>query len=338
MNKKNTNIMNANTMKAIVSTGYGSPEVLQFREVTKPAPKSDEILLRVHTSSATTADGMIRTGKPYFGRLLLGLTKPKHPIPGTGFAGEVESVGAAITQFKPGDRVFGETTLGFSTNAQYVVVPESGVICLMPDQLSYAEAAPFGDGALTSWNYLKHLANVRPGQRILINGASGSLGTAAVQLAKYLGAIVTGVCSTRNLGLVRSLGADEVIDYTRKDFTKGQQKYDIIFDTVGKSSFKACQAVLTEQGQYLCPVLNFSLLLDMLKSSIFGSRKAVFAATGMLSDEELRGMLAELVEIYKAGKLKMVIDRQYPLEKLAEAHTYIAAGRKKGNVVITSAD
>ena len=338
MDQKNTTIMTALKMKAVVMTGYGSPDVLTFQEVDKPAPQPHEVLIRVHASSATTADGMMRTGTPYFGRLMLGLTKPKHPIPGTGFAGQVEAVGAEVTQFQPGDRVFGETTLGFSTNAEYVAVPESGVISLMPDQLSYAEAAPFCDGAVTSWNYLRHLANLQPGQHILINGASGSLGTAAVQLAKYLGARVTAVCSTRNLGLVRALGADEVIDYTRKDFTKGTETYDFIYDTVGKSSFNACKPVLKGNGQYLCPVLGLPLLLQMMKTNISGGKKAVFAATGLRPDEELRGMLKELIEIYEAGKLKMVIDRQYPLEKLAEAHTYIAAGRKKGNVVITSAE
>ncbi len=338
MNQKNTNIMTASKMKAVVMTGYGSPDVLTFQKVAKPVPKPNEVLLRVHASSATTADSMMRTGTPYFGRLMLGLTKPKHPIPGTGFAGRVEAVGAGVTQFQPGDRVFGETTLGFSTNAEYVAVSESGVICRMPGQLSYAEAATFCDGAITSWNHLRHLANVQPGQRILINGASGSLGTAAVKLGKYLGAKVTGVCSTRNVGLVCGLGADEVIDYNRKDFTKGTEAYDFIYDTVGNRSFKACKPVLKENGQYLCPVLGLPLLLQILKTRISGGKKAVFAATGLRSDEELRSMLMELIEIYKTGKLKMVIDRQYPLEKVAEAHTYIAAGRKKGNVVITVAE
>ncbi|NRA52182.1 MAG: NAD(P)-dependent alcohol dehydrogenase, partial [Phaeodactylibacter sp.] len=230
-------------------------------------------------------------------------------------------------------------TLGFSANAEYLTIPESGVVTHMPDQLSYAQAAPFCDGAITSLNFLKYIAEVKPGQHILVNGASGSLGTAAIQLGKYLGAHVTGVCSTRNVGLVKSLGADEVIDYTRKDFTKGTAAYDVIFDTVGKSSFSACKPVLKTNGQYLSPVLGLNVLLQMLKTNLTGSKqKAVFAATGMRSDEELKPMLEELIEIYKAGRLKIVMDRQYPLEKVAEAHTYISAGRKKGNVVITSSD
>ena len=330
--------MNANTMKAIVATAYGTPDVLELKQVAKPHPQPNEILIRIHASSATTADGMMRTGKPYLGRLMTGLTKPKHPIPGTGFAGQVEAVGTSITQFQLGDRVFGETTLGFSANAEYIVVPESSVVLPMPDNMSYMEAAPFCDGVLTSWNYLKYLANLRPGQRILINGASGSLGTAAVQLAKYLGATVTGVCSNRNVGLVRSLGADEAIDYTRKDFTKGTEQYDYVFDTVGKSSFRACKAILTKQGRYLCPALSLPLLWQMLRTNASSGQRAIFAATGLRSEDELRSMLEELLVIHQAGKLQVVIDRQYPLEKLSEAHTYIAAGHKKGNVVITSAE
>lgn len=327
--------MTMHTMKAIVAKGYGGPEVFQLQAVSKPQPKNNEILVRVHASSATTADGMMRTGKPYFGRLITGLLKPKHPIPGTGFAGVVEAVGANVNNFKVGDRVFGETTLGFSANAEYVAVPENGVLLPMPGGMRCEEAAPFCDGALTSFNFLKTIAQIKPGQQVLINGASGSLGTAAVQLARHFGAEVTAVCSTRNVGLVQSLGAHHVIDYTKKDFTKSGREYDVIFDTIGKSSFAKSKPVLKEDGQYISPVLRFSLLLQMLKTSMFGKQKAKFAATGMKKDDELRQMLAELASLYKDGKLTTVIDRQFPLEKLAEAHTYIAAGHKKGNVVIT---
>jgi NADPH:quinone reductase-like Zn-dependent oxidoreductase len=278
---------------------------------------------------------MMRTGKPYFGRLMTGFSKPKHPIPGTGFAGEVVAVGTAVTRFQVGDRVFGETTLGFSTNAEYLAVPENGVILPMPEGMSYAEGTVFCDGPLTSLNFLKEIAQVQAGQQVLVNGASGSLGTAAVQLAKHLGATVTGVCSARNVGLVRSLGADRVIDYTQKDFTKEKVQYDVVFDTVGKSSFTACKPILKKTGQYVSPVLQFRLLGQMIQTSLFGGPKAKFAATGLRSDEELRTLLTELVDIYRDGKLQIVIDRQYPLEKVAEAHTYIAAGHKKGNVVIT---
>lgn len=326
--------MKAKMMKAIVATGYGAPDVLKLQEVEKPQPKENEVLVKVHASSATTADGMMRTGKPYFGRLMTGLTKPKHAIPGTGFAGVVETVGKNVSTFKPGDRVFGETTLGFSTNAEFVAVPENGVILPMPENMSYAEGATYGDGHVTSLNFLKEIAQIKPGQKVLINGASGSLGTAAVQLAKFFGAEVTGVTSTRNVGLVKSLGADHVMDYTKKDFTKVNETYDVVFDTVGKSSFSKSKKILSESGLYVSPVLKFSLLLQMMRTSVFGKKKAKFAATGLRSDAELKSMINELGEIFKEGRLKTVIDRQYPLEKVAEAHRYIAAGHKKGNVVI----
>lgn len=324
----------AKMMKAIVATGYGAPDVLKLQDVDKPQPKENEVLVKVHAASASTADGMIRTGKPYYARLILGIRKPKHPIQGTGFAGIVETVGKNVTTLKPGDRVFGETTFGFSTNAEYLTVPENGVILTMPEGLSFAEATTFCDGHLTSMNFLKEIARIKPGQKVLINGASGSLGTAAVQLAKYFGAEVTGVASTRNVGLVKSLGADHVIDYTKKDFTNVNEKYDVVFDTVGKSSFSKSKKILSESGLYMSPVLKLPLLLQMMRTSAFGKKRAKFSATGMLKESELRTLLDELVEIVKKGRLKTVIDRQYPLEKVAEAHTYIDSGHKKGNVVI----
>lgn len=326
--------MNSNKMKAIIATGYGTPAVFKYQEVNKPTPKPDEVLVKVIATSATTADAMMRTGKPYFARLFLGLKKPKHPIPGTGFAGYIEALGENITGYKVGDRVFGETTLGFSANAEYLVIKEKGVILHMPDNLQFSEAASFCDGHLTSYNFLKELAKVKTGQAVLINGASGSLGTSAVQIAKYLGAYVTAVCSEKNIGLVKSLGADEVINYQKEDFSLSQKKFDIIYDTVGKSSFKKSKSVLSQNGKYLSPVLKFYLLLQMMGTHLFGKKKAVFEATGAKSDEKLCTLLSEVVAIYKAGSLKTVIDRQFPLEKLAEAHSYIDAGHKRGNVVI----
>lgn len=321
-------------MKAIVATGYGEPDVFQLQNVAKPQPGANEVIVKVYASTSTAADGMIRTGKPYFGRLITGLTKPKHAIPGTGFAGVIESCGENAQKFQPGDRVFGETTVGFSANAEYISISENGVILKMPNSLSFSEAATFGDGHVTSMNFLKEISKIKAGQKVLINGASGSLGTAAVQIAKYFGAEVTGVCSTRNVGLVKSLGADHVIDYTKKDFTKVDEKYDVIYDTVGKSSFSKSKNILTESGLFISPVLKFSLILQMMRTSMFSKKKAKFSATGLLKESELRELFAELLEIFKEGKLKTVIDRQYPLEKVAEAHTYVASGHKKGNVVI----
>jgi len=321
----------------MVATRYGSPAVLQFKEVSKPEPGTDEVLVKVMTASATTADAMMRTGKPYIARLFVGLTKPKKEIPGTGFAGIVEQIGKDVTKYRIGDRVFGETAFGFSSNAEYLSISENGVILSMPENLDYPEAANFCDGHLTSFNFLKEIANIKKGEKILINGASGALGTSALQIAKYMGAHVTGVCSERNIGLVKSLGADEVIDYQQTDFTKGTEQYDYIYDTIGKSSFNACKGILSKNGIYLSPVLKFSLLMQMIFTYLFGKKKAKFEATGANNEEKLRFMLSEVLEIYKEGRLQTFIDRQFPLEKLAEAHQYIDSGHKKGNVVIVTA-
>ncbi|MFZ6052578.1 NAD(P)-dependent alcohol dehydrogenase [Halocola ammonii] len=326
--------MTAIKMNAVVALSYGTSEVLQFAQVKRPTAKTNEVLVKVHAASATRADQQMLTGKPYIARLFVGLTKPKHNIPGTGFSGEVVSVGSEVTDFKIGDEVFGETTLGFSTNAEFVAVPESRVILKKPENLSHAEASTLGDGAITSLNFLREIAQVKAGQKVLINGASGSLGTAAVQLANYFGAEVTAVSSTKNIGLVRSLGAHHVVDYTKSDFTQSHEKYDVIFDTIGKSSFGKTKKVLTQDGQYISPVMKFPLLMQMMWTSMFGSKKAKFAATGLKKDHELKAMASDLLEIIKEGKLKTVIDRQYPLEKAADAHQYISAGHKKGNVVI----
>jgi len=324
-------------MKAIIAKGYGSPEVLAYVEIDKPKPNPNEVLVKVMTAAATTADTMMRTGKPYFARLFLGLTKPKKAIPGTGFAGIVEQIGSEVTRFQIGDRVFGETAFGFSSNAEYLVISKEGVILHMPENLDFIEAANFCDGHLTSFNFLEEIGQVKPNDKVLINGASGALGTSAIQIAKHMGAHVTAVCSRRNTGLVKSLGADEVIDYQQKDFTKREVLYDYVYDTIGKSSFKACKNILTESGVYLSPVLNFSLIGQMMLTALFGKKKAKFEATGTNTEEKLRFMLSNVVDIYKTGRLKTTIDRQFPLEKLAEAHRYIDAGHKRGNVVIITA-
>jgi NADPH:quinone reductase-like Zn-dependent oxidoreductase len=321
-------------MKAVVATGYGNPDVLKFQEVNKPQPKENEILVRVITSAATTADAMMRTGKPYVARLFIGITKPKNGIPGTGFAGVVEKVGQGVTKFKDGHRVFGETAFGFSANAEYLTVSENGVVLPLPENLDFYEAANFCDGHLTSYNFLKEIAALKPGQKVLVNGASGSLGSSAVQIAKHLGASVTAVCSTKNVGLVKSLGADHVIDYSKEDFTQSDVEYDFVYDTIGKSSFKKCKGILKKGGTYLSPVLQFPLLLSMIRTSISGSKKAKFAATGTLPENKLRDLLGQVLSIHQKGCLKTIIDRQFPLEKLAEAHQYIDSGHKKGNIVI----
>jgi len=321
-------------MKAIITTKYGSPDVLQLQDIEKPTLKDNEVLVKIHAASVTAADTMMRKGTPLYGRLFIGLTKPKHPIAGTGFSGTIEAIGRDVKLFKVGDEIFGESIFGAGTNAEYTCVPENGVLALKPSNLTHEEVASVCDGPLTSWNFLKVMAELECGQSLLINGASGSLGTAAVQLAKHLGAKVTGVCSTSNVDMVKSLGADKLIDYTKTDFTKTGQTYDVILDTVGKSSFTKCKKALKPNGKYLSPVLSLPLLFQMLWTSMFGSKKAKFSATGLQPVPELRLLLNELKTLLESGQLKSVIDRCYPLEEVAEAHQYVDTAHKKGNVIV----
>jgi NADPH:quinone reductase-like Zn-dependent oxidoreductase len=250
-------------------------------------------------------------------------------------AGEIEAVGQDVKLFKPGDQVFGSTGPGFGAHAEYICLPENEALALKPANMSYGEAAAICDGALTALPFLRDKAKIQRGQKVLINGASGSIGTVAVQLAHYFGAEVTGVCSTKNLELVKSLGAAKVIDYTKEDFTKSGQAYDIIFDTVGKSSFSRCKGALTQNGVYLSTTLTMATVPQALWTSIIGGKKAMFAATGLRPAGERAKDLIFLRELIEAGKLKSVIDRSYPLEQTAEAHRYVDQGHKKGNVVIT---
>jgi NADPH:quinone reductase-like Zn-dependent oxidoreductase len=322
-------------MKAVTYSGYGSPDVVLVKEVEKPTPNANQVLVKVHATSVTAADSMIRAGNPCIGRLFLGLTKHKQPIAGTGFSGEVEETGKEVTQFQIGDSVFGETGIQFSANAEYICIAEDAVISKITSNISHQEAAPICDGALTSYAFLKDIGQLKSGQSVLINGASGSLGSAAVQIAKALEAEVTGVCSATNVELVKSLGADKVINYQEEDFTKNGSKFDLVYDTIGKSSFRSCKGILKEQGAYLSPVLSFPLLLQMLRTAKFGSKKAKFSATGLRPASELRVLITELKSLFESEKIKSVIDRTYSLVETADAHRYIDTGRKKGNVVVS---
>lgn len=321
-------------MKAMITTNYGSPDVFKLENVAKPVPAPNEILIKVHASSVTKADTMMRTGSPFIGRFFTGLSKPKHAIWGTGFAGVVEAVGSEVTQFKAGHKVFGESIEKMGAYAEYLTLPENGIVTHLPENLSYEEAAGMCDGGITSLNFLLNLGEIKAGQKVLINGASGSLGTAAVQIAKHFGAEITGVCSSRNINLVKKLGADHVIDYTKEDFTSKINTYDLIYDTVGVRSFSECRPALTEHGAYISPVLGLPLLGQMMITSLFGKKKAKFSATGALPIQETKRLLDVLLEIVEAGNLKAVLDRSYSLEQLPQAHRYVDAGHKKGNVVL----
>lgn len=317
-------------MKKAIYKTYGSPKVIELINTEKPLPKSNEVLVKIKASSATRADTMMRQGTPKFGRLFLGLFKPKNTSLGTGFSGEIESIGNEVTKFKIGDAVFGEKLFSNGCNAEYICIAENMIIEQKPINISHEEAAPICDGFLTSYNFLKDIASIKEGQHILVNGASGSLGTAAVQLAKVMGAKVTGVCSTKNLDFVKSIGADKVIDYKNEDFTKSINKYDIIYDSVGTLSFINCKDVLTQKGIFMTPVLSFGTLWH----SMINSKKVKFAATGLKKTEELKRLFEDLVSLFKDDKLHTNIDKSYKLSNIIEAHEYLETGRKVGNIVI----
>ena len=321
-------------MKAMIYEKYGAPNVLHLKEVAKPTPKDNEVLVKVVATSVTAGDSRMRSFTVPLSfwlpaRIALGWRTPKNSILGMELAGRVEAIGKNVTQFKPGDLVFASTLEhGFGAYAEYKCFPEDGLLAKHSASLTSAEAVTLPIGARTALYFLRE-ANIQRGQKVLIYGASGSVGTFAVQLAKHFGANVIGVCSTANLELVKSLGADKVIDYTQEDFSQNNALYDVIFDTVGKIPYTTAMRALKEDGTYLQAVSGPAISLRMWWTSLTNRRKTVGGGPPPTAADLF--YLAELVE---AGKLKSVIDRQYPLEQISEAHQYVDTGRKKGNVVI----
>jgi NADPH:quinone reductase-like Zn-dependent oxidoreductase len=319
-------------MKAVVQDRYGPPEVLRVAEVERPVPTDDEVLIRVRAARVSQSDVHARAASPFFWRLFAGLRRPRWRTLGVDLAGEVEAVGVAVSEFKVGDAVFGFPARYFGTHAEYVCVPERAALVLKPAGLSFEEAAAVGDGAMQALSTLR-LADASPGRRIVIYGASGSLGTAAVQLARHFGAHVTAVCSTRNVELVRSLGADEVVDYLQDDFTKHGQTYDAIIDAVGKYSFRRGRRVLKPGGVYVATDGGRFLVetIALLVVTRWIGSKRVRGAIGRRSTEDVR-LMKELIEV---GAYRPVVDRTYPMDQAAEAHRYVETWRKRGNVVLT---
>ena len=323
-------------MKAIVYKKYGSPNVLELTELEKPKPRDNEVLVKVRATTVTSGDCKERSFEgipasfwlPY--RIYVGLLGPKKPILGCELAGEIESVGKDVSRFQVGDPVFVSTTFGPGTYAEFVCLAEESAIAIKPDNLSYEEAAAIPFGGLTALTFLRDKAKIQSGQKVLVYGASGSVGVYAVQLASYFGAEVTGVCSTTNLELVKSLGAVKVIDYTKEDFTTKGESYDLIFDAVSKASVSKCKGALSPKGIYIGTFPSLTIVLQMVWTSMVGTKKVIFSV-----NEEKAEDLVFLKELIEAGHIKPVIDKKYPLAQTAEAHRYVDQGHKKGNVVIT---
>ena len=330
-------------MKAIVYNEYGPPEVLKLQEVAKPTPKDNEIRIKILATSVGYGDLAARNFRsitprtfnmPFIfwlpAKIVFGLRKPKINILGAEFSGEIEEMGKDVTRFKKGDPVFGYLGQRMGANAEFCCMPETGSVVIKPSNMGFEEAACAPYGGIMALELLNK-ANIQPGQRVLINGASGGIGSFAVQLAKYYGAEVTGVCSTRRMEYVKALGADIVIDYTKDDFTQNGEFYDLIFDILGRSSFAKCKGSLTDNGIYLLASFKMKQLFQMLWTSITGTKKVI---CGMASESP--EALEKIKNLIENGKIKTIIDQSFPLEQTADAHKYIEAGNKKGHVVITT--
>lgn len=321
-------------MKAAILTGYGPPDVLQLREIAKPIPKDNEVLIKVHAATVTAGDCEIRSLKfpiwlsiPI--RLMLSSRKPENRILGQELSGEIEAVGKDVTSFKKGDQIFAAAGLHFGGYAEYVCLPSAGVMAIKPANMTYDEATAVPTGGIEALHFLRQ-ATIQQGEQVLIYGSGGGIGTISVQLAKHFGATVTAVDSTGKLDMLRSIGADHVIDYTQEDFTKNHNSYDVILDVVGKSSFSKSIQALRENGRYLIANPHLSYMIQGLWLSRRSSKKVIIGPANQTIED-----LIVLKELIEAGKIKTVIDRRYPLEQIVEAHRYVDSGQKAGNVVIT---
>ena len=319
-------------MKAVQCLKYGTPDVIKLVEMPVPVPKDNEILIKVKTTSVEPADCATRSGKPFIIRFFSGLTRPK-AIPGTELAGEVAAVGKDVKNFKAGDQIFGHTGIDFGAHAEYTCQPESSAFIIKPPEISFQEAISINDGAATALPFLRDKGKIKTGHKVLINGASGSVGGAAIQLAKYYGAEVTAVCSAVNFSFVKTLGADKVINYAKEDFTKTGKTYDIIFDAVGKNSYTKSRKALKQTGVYMTTVPTLGIMLQMLWRSK-RKKKAVFAATGLRKPVEKLKDLNIFTKLTQEGKFSPIIDRVYSFNQIADAHRYVDTERKKGCVVI----
>jgi NADPH:quinone reductase-like Zn-dependent oxidoreductase len=318
-------------MKAAIRTRYGSPEILEIKDIEKPAPGDNEVLIRVYAATVNRTDCAILWGKPFIMRFFTGLFKPKSPITGTDFAGEIEEAGKKVVSYKTGDRVFGFFDSGLGSHAQYTTLREDKPFALMPENLNFERAAASLEGSHYAYNFIKKV-DLKSRQKVLVNGATGAIGSAAVQLLKYFGLYVTAVCNTKNIELVTSLGADKIIDYENQDFTQDNEKYDFVFDAVGKSTFSKCKPLLLPHGIYISSELGPKKENPFLAlvTPLLGRKKVRFPFP-----TDIKGSIAFIKDLIGQGKFEPVIDRVYTLGKIAEAYDYVASGQKTGNVVIT---
>lgn len=321
-------------MKAINCSTYGGPEVMQVKEVIKPSVTSDGILIRLKASSISPVDCAFRKGEPFVSRLFTGLTKPKYKIPGDIVSGLIEEIGSDVTKFKVGDRVFGHTGLTFGAHGEYINLKTTEAIIKMSDNMTFDEAATIAYSAMTALPFLREHSVIKKDTKVLINGASGAIGSYAVELAKHFGAEVTGVCGSNNLKMISDIGADHVIDYTKDDYTKANRNYDIIFDAVGKNSYKESSKVLSDKGIYLSTVPDFSLMLRTVFLKNETKKRGKLVATGLRKVSQKLVDLTYLKNLYDQNVIKPVIDRTFEMDEIVEAHKYVDRGHNKGNVIV----